>query len=145
MNTAKMIKLLGVTLVLAFAMGAAQAEGKRHRLVIQVNSADAVTQKIAINNAFNVQEYFGADNVDIEIVAYGPGLSILTAKSGEKDRVVRLGMMGVKLSACGNTMKKVAKQTGKMPKLLSGVEVAKEGGVIRIMALQQKGYSYIRP
>ena len=37
-----------------------------------------------------------------------------------------------------------AKKTGKEPKLAEGVGVV-PGGVIRIMELQEQGYSYIRP
>jgi intracellular sulfur oxidation DsrE/DsrF family protein len=128
-------------------MSTAMAEmGAKHKVVIQVSSADAKTQTIALNNAVNVQKHFGPGEADVEIVAYGPGLSILTQGKKNKNatRVKSLAMSDITFSACGNTMKKVAKKKGKEPKLVEGVKVV-PAGVVRIMELQGKGYSYIRP
>jgi intracellular sulfur oxidation DsrE/DsrF family protein len=127
---------------MASPMGA-MAAGK-HKLVIQVSTNDPGTQAIALNNAVNVQKDLGIDNVDIEIVAYGPGLGMLTNKSKLKDRVSSLAKYDITFSACGNTMKKMAKKTGKEPVLIDGVKVV-PAGVIRIMELQEQGYAYVRP
>ncbi len=116
----------------------------KHKLVIQVSSKDPLTQKIAMNNAVNIQKAYGVDNVAVEIVAYGPGLGMLTKKSKYSDRVKSLTVQGIKFSACGNTIKKVTKKKGKAPKLTEGVVVV-SAGVERIMELQENGYSYIRP
>jgi intracellular sulfur oxidation DsrE/DsrF family protein len=116
-----------------------------HKVVIQVSSDDPRTQTIALNNAVNFQKAFGMDNVDVQIVAYGPGLSMLTAKSKNADRVKSLAMQNVGFNACGNTMRKIERKTGKKPQLVDGVKVADEGGVARILELQEKGYGYIRP
>ncbi len=70
--------ILGLTMMISLA---AMAEGE-HKIVIQVSTDDARTQKIALNNAVNLQKHYGIDNIDIEIVAYGPGLGLLTGKSG---------------------------------------------------------------
>ena len=120
------------------------AEVAKHKLVIHVSSSDTLTQKIALNNAVNVQKSLGIDNVDVEIVAYGPGLGLLTKASGQKDRVASLAMQNITFSACGNTIKKVTKKKGKAPALIAGVKVV-PAGVIRIMELQEQGYSYLRP
>ena len=122
----------------------AHAEEVENRLVIQVSTDDPRTQKIALNNAVNLQKLYGIDNVVIEIVAYGPGLGLLTEKSGQAARVESLAPQEINFSACGNTMKKVAGKTGKMPKLLDGVD-QDTAGVARIMELQQQGYAYSRP
>jgi len=120
------------------------ADGKQHKLVIQVSTDDARTQKIALNNAVNLQKLYGMDNVDIEIVAYGPGLGLMTPKSKEASRVKSLAMQNITFSACMNTMKKVQKKTGKLPTLTEGVGHV-TAGVARIMELQEQGYAYIRP
>ena len=116
----------------------------KNKLVIQVSTDDPRTQSIALNNAVNLQKLYGMDNIIIEIVAYGPGLGLMTTKSGLADRVTSLAMQDITFSACGNTMKKVAKKSGKMPELLEGVGQV-TAGVARIMELQQQGYAYIRP
>ena len=137
------IKLILLTVLLA-TTSLTQAGEVKNKLVIQVSTDDPRTQKIALNNAANLQKLYGMDNVVIEIVAYGPGLGMLTQKSGQAERVTSLAMQDIHFSACGNTMKKVAEKSGKMPKLLEGVDQV-TAGVARIMELQQQGYAYIRP
>ena len=134
----------GLLLVLLAVASLAQAGDIKNKLVIQVSTDDPRTQKIALNNAVNLQKLYGVDNVVIEIVAYGPGLGLLTQKSGQANRVESLALQDIHFSACGNTMKKVAEKSGKMPQLLEGV-VQVNAGVARIMELQQQGYAYIRP
>ena len=136
--------VLGALMMVGVVGGAVAAMDPKHRIVIQVSSADEGTQTLALNNAVNLQTELGIDNVAIEIVAYGPGLSILTANSKQTERVKSLAVQDITFSACNNTMKKIAKKTGKTPVLTEGVGVV-PGGVIRIMELQEAGYSYIRP
>ena len=137
-----LLPLVGVGMLIgAFSAFAADAP---HKMVIQVSTDDARTQKIALNNAVNLQKLYGMDNVTIEVVAYGPGLGLLTTKSKEAPRVKSLAMQNIKFSACGNTMAKIEKKTGKKPQLTEGVGTVK-AGVARIMALQEEGYSYLRP
>jgi intracellular sulfur oxidation DsrE/DsrF family protein len=137
------LPIVGAGLLLGAFTTVSAAEAP-HKIVIQVSTDDARTQKIALNNAVNVQKLYGIDNVAIEIVAYGPGLGILTTKSKEAARVKSLAMQNIKFSACGNTMAKIEKKTGKKPQLTEGVGTVK-AGVARIMALQEQGYAYLRP
>ena len=140
------LAMLLLSLMGVFTAQVQAEEGKKHKIVIQVSTDDPRTQKIALNNAVNVQKALGIDNVDVEIVAYGPGLGILTQseKNKQAKRVASLALQDITFSACGNTMKKVAKKSGKEPVLIDGVKMV-PAGVIRIMELQQQGYAYIRP
>ncbi len=135
---------LASALFLSLFLFSGFAYADKQKVVIQVSTADPLVQKIALNNAVNVQKALGMDNVDVEVVAYGPGLSILTKKSKQAKRVESLAMQDIRFSACANTMAKVARKTGHKVKLLDGVKVV-PAGVLRIMELQQQGYSYIRP
>ncbi|HIM58165.1 MAG TPA: hypothetical protein EYJ00_02440, partial [Gammaproteobacteria bacterium] len=90
--------------VIAFTMLALNAQAANPKYVIQISTDDARTQKIVLNNAANLQKYYGADKVDVEIVAYGPGLSILTTKSKNAARVEKMAMNNIAFSACQNTM-----------------------------------------
>lgn len=127
-----------------FISSIVQAEDKIHKIVIQVSSNDPVTQKIALNNAVNLQKHYGMDNIIVEVVAYGPGLNLLTKKSDQASRVESLAMQDIVFSACGNTMKKMAKKSGQQPQLLEGVGTV-PAGVAQIMELQEQGYAYLRP
>ncbi len=142
MQSKKTLIPAALLLLLVFAGG--QAGEVENRLVIQVSTDDPRTQTIALNNAVNLQKLYGIDNVVIEIVAYGPGLGLLTGGSKQAKRVESLALQDIRFSACGNTMKKVESKTGKMPQLLDGVDRV-TAGVARIMELQQQGYAYIRP
>jgi len=133
-----------LTIMLAFSAIANADSHTKNKIVIQVSTDDPRTQKIALNNAVNLQKLYGIDDIQIEIVAYGPGLGLLTSKSSEAKRVTSLALQDITFSACGNTMAGVEKKTGKMPKLLEGVGQVK-AGVARIMELQQQGYAYVRP
>ena len=143
-QTVKTFLVLVMGAMLAFSAVVNADSHTKNKLVIQVSTDDPRTQMIALNNAVNMQKMYGIDDIDIEIVAYGPGLGLLTKKSTQAERVTSLAMQDITFSACGNTMAKVAKKTGKMPELLEGVGQV-TAGVARIMELQQQGYAYIRP
>ena len=139
------LKLLLIAIAsLLFTINAEATGHSHHKLVIQVSSADQKAMNIALNNAVNVQTAYGMDNVDVEIVAHGPGLKMLTASHKLNKRVSSLAQQDITFSACDNTMKKMAKKSGKKPKLTEGVQVV-SAGVTRLIELQEAGYSYIRP
>lgn len=77
--------------VTAFALPwspSAQAQtAARSKVVFQVSDADPAKWNLTLNNVKNVQTDLGAANVDIEIVAYGPGLGMLKADSLAGNRV----------------------------------------------------------
>ena len=140
-----LLKIATLLLLPFFLVATAYAqENTANKLVIQVSTDDVITQKIALNNAVNLQKLYGLDNIVIEIVAYGPGLQLLTENSVVASRVESLAMQEITFSACENTLEAQHKRTGKMPLLLDGVGTV-NAGVAHIMELQQQGYAYIRP
>jgi intracellular sulfur oxidation DsrE/DsrF family protein len=136
--------ICGALGLLAGCASTAPKEAESHKVVIQVSSDDAVTQTLALNNAVNLQQVMGMDNVTIEIVAYGPGLSMLIGGAKNSQRVTSLAKQDILFSACGNTMQKVEEKQGKPVVLSEGVRVV-PAGVQRIMELQEQGYAYVRP
>jgi intracellular sulfur oxidation DsrE/DsrF family protein len=119
----------------------AQQASTRGRVVMQVSDNDPAKWNLALNNAKNVQADLGAANVDIEIVAYGPGINMLKADSVVGNRVDEALAAGVKVVACENTMRnqKLAKQD-----MLPKVDYVM-AGVVELMQKQQQGWAYIRP
>lgn len=114
---------------------------KQEGVVIQVSDSDPAKWDAALLNAINVRKEFPPEKMDIEIVAYGPGLEMLKNSSRVKSRLDEATQAGVKLLACRNTMKMT--NTAKAD-LVPAAEVVK-AGVVEIMQKQQQGYSYIRP
>lgn len=78
----------------------------KSRLVMQVSDADPKKWALVLNNAQNMQEDLGKANIEIEIVAYGPGLAMLKLDSEVGGRVLSALDEGVKVVACENTMRK---------------------------------------
>jgi len=140
----KNINILAVALALTFASldtVAAEAPAARERLVIQVSDADTGKWNLALNNARNVQQAYGADKVDIEIVTYGPGIGMLKIDSPVANRIDEAKHSGVRFVACENTMK--AQKLTQDDMLASIAYVP--AGVIELMKKQKAGYAYIRP
>ena len=129
---------LAATAFTPIAFGQSMAE---NRVVIQVSDADAGKWNLALNNARNLQTDLGAKNVDIEIVAYGPGIGMLKADSVVGNRIGEALGAGVKIVACENTMSGQKLAKGDM---LSGIGYV-EAGVVEIMRRQQERWAYLRP
>src|SRR3981081_1602032 len=81
-----------------------QKPSGKYRVVSQVSYNEPAKWNLALNNARNVQEDLGKDNVQIEIVAYGPGLAMLRAESPVAGGLAGAMDSSVGLIACENTM-----------------------------------------
>ena len=114
---------------------------KRHKLVIQVSDNDPAKWNLALNNAKNVQDDVGAANVDIEIVAYGPGIGMLKLESPSASRVADAMKANIKVIACENTMRAQKMSRDDMQSAISYVPA----GVTEIMTKQSEGWAYLRP
>jgi intracellular sulfur oxidation DsrE/DsrF family protein len=124
---------------------------KPHRVVIQVDQNDPAVMNLALNNATNVIDYYRAKHQDVhvDLVTYGPGLHMLRDDTSPvKDRIRQLKDYAfpstVQFSACGNTMENMQKQEGKPVSIVSDATLV-PSGVVHLMELQEKGWSYIRP
>lgn len=144
----RFIKSLSVFVLMAFSLIAVNAQAAdfvEKKVVLQVSDKDSHTK--VLNVAGNIIKHYGKDQVKVEIVAFGPGLGVLVANKKNKnlDRITSLAGEGVSFSACGNTMKKMTKKNkGKAPKLHASSKVV-PAGVIRILELQEQGYSLVKP
>jgi len=130
---------------------AAEAPAKKmeHHLILQVNSNDPAAMNLALNNAMNVTQYYGetGENVKIEVVTFGPGLHMLRDDTSPvKARIETMSLSNPEISfkACGNTQANMHKAENKDIPIIRGVEVVKSG-VIRIMELQEQGWTYVKP
>lgn len=120
-----------------------------NKLAVHVDSDDPATMKLALNNIENVYKYFKAKDepVEIELVAYGPGLTMLREDTSPvKDRlgIMAVEIPGLKLSACENTKQAMERKEGHEVPLLSDASIV-PSGVVRLMQLEKAGYSYLKP
>jgi uncharacterized protein len=131
-------------LLLSFAslnVVAADAPVVREKVVMQVSDADPAKWNLALNNVKNVQQMLGADNVDVEIVAYGPGIGMLKMDSMVAGRIEEAKNANVRIVACENTMKGMKLTKDDMLPNTSYVPA----GVVELIKKQHEGYAYIRP
>ncbi len=136
---------------LSFASASLAADSKPHRVAIQVDQNDPQVMNLALNNATNVIEYFRGKNEDVEVdvVTYGPGLHMLREDTSPvKDRIKRLKDLSfpgkIQFSACNNTKQGMEKTEGKAVSIISDATIV-PSGVVRLMELQEQGWSYVRP
>lgn len=152
MGTLSRLKLF----VMAFSLfavasvtGSYAADAKAHRVAIHVDQNDPAVMNLALNNAVNVIQHYSAagEEVEIEIVAYGPGLHMLrddTSPVKARIKSISQSMPSVAFTACGNTSDAMKKSEGKEIPLVSQAKVV-PAGVVRLMELQEKGWSYVKP
>ena len=143
--------VLAIVAMLSLSSPGFAAEGKTHRLAIHVDQNDPAVMNLALNNATNVIEYYRGkgESADVEIVAYGPGLNMLRDDTSPvKDRIKHIKDLAfpdkIQFSACENTRKGMEKKEGHpIPILPEATPVP--SGVVRLMQLQEDGWSYLRP
>jgi uncharacterized protein len=145
------LRVFIATLAISITTIAVAADSKSHRVAIQVDQNDPQVMNLALNNATNVIEYYRAKNedVDVDIVTYGPGLHMLRDDTSPvKDRIKRLKELAfpgkIQFSACNNTKQNMEKAEGKAVSIISDATLV-PSGVVRLMELQEQGWSYVRP
>ena len=150
MNFRKMLGL-GSCLVLLLALAAppsalAQEEKPfaEQKFVLQISDMDPSKQTLVLNVAGNILNAYGQDQVDIEIVAFGPGLRLLFEGNANEDRIESLAASGVRFFACQNTINNMSNTLGQ-PVKINSVASSGKGGIVRIKELVDQGYMLAKP
>ena len=137
-----------------FLLGAGVAEAshlkespKKHKIVYQLNEPGVEKTKFVLGNIQNhIAGVGGWGNIEsLELVVYGPALRNFVTKEMDpaiKGALETLQAQGMGFGACGNTMKVFNISLDQLP---DGTKHLPQGGVVRVMELQEKGYAYIKP
>lgn len=117
--------------------------GDRHRVVMHLNSGDEQAQRGALNNIRHLYQELGRDHLEVELVAHGAGLTLLTKKDSKlAGEVARLKSdYGVAFTACSNTMKAMHLTREDLIEQVDRTVPA----MVRLMELQERGWVYIKP
>ena len=118
-------------------------------MAVQVNVNDPAVMNLALNNVSNVDQHYHeiGEKVEIEVVAFGPGLHMLRDDTSPvKARIKSMSetMPHLVFSACGNTRENMTRAEAKDIPLISQAKIVRAGAV-RLMELQERGWSYLRP
>jgi len=120
-----------------------------HKVAVHVDDNDPTRMNMALNNVKNIKKYYDSvgEEVEIEVVAYGPGLHMLREDTSPvKDRisVLSLEIDNLTFSACGNTHSVMSERAGEEVVLLDEANMV-PSGVVQLIHLQEQGYAYVRP
>ena len=123
--------------------GAAETSQNPHRVVMHLNSGDEKVQRGALNNIRNLYKEVGREHLRVELVVHGAGLPLLTKKDSTlAPELAQLKMAyDVEFTACSNTMKALGLTRAD---LLDQVDRTVPA-MVRLMALQEEGWVYIKP
>jgi hypothetical protein len=148
--------LIALCLALA-AAGSARADGSApaslyanpqpsldhpRKIVMSLSERDPARMNEIIGNVGNIQKFYGADNVRIVLVVYGPGIhAVLKDESPVRARIEGLLAIDVTVEACGATLQSLRKTASD---LIDGIAVV-PNGLPEIVERQVSGYYYVRP
>lgn len=148
-QTQRLFALL-ISLVLALPVFAAQTEAPlpdtfaAHKVVLQISDKDPSKQNLVLNVAQNLQRYYGVENVDIEVIAFGPGVRLMLEGNENLNRMKSLMASGIRFSACANTLENFVKKLGHELKVSEGISVV-PAGAGRILQLNASGWQILQP
>lgn len=114
------------------------------KVVLQISDSDPFKQTLVLNVANNLIKHYGPDKVDVEIVAFGPGLRLLFDDNVNKGRIESLTGSGVRFAACSNTIRAMSKILEHEP-VLNSHAARVDAGVVRIVELTGAGYTLVKP
>ena len=115
-----------------------------HKFVLQISDMDPFKQTLVLNVANNILKAYGTDQVDVEIVAFGPGLRLLFEENANAGRIDGLAQSGVRFFACQNTINNMSNTLGRPVKINTHASSGK-GGIVRIKELVDQGYMLAKP
>ena len=146
------VRALTLLLAVTVTAGAAQAshrteQPRKHRVVYHLTEPGVEKARAVLGNIVNhVNGVGGWDHVEaLELVVHGQALKSFVTKDMDpalRGALDRLQTQGLALGACGNTMKGMNLTLEQLPE---GTKPLPQGGVVRVMELQEAGYVYIRP
>lgn len=138
---AYVIAILLIAFLPVHAMAATKNKTPGHKVVFQVSDSEPQKWYLTLSNAKNVQQELGRENVQIEVVVYGPGLDMVVLETEMAEKIDEAVKSGVKIVACENTMIGHKLTRADMYPAVGYVKA----GVVELMRLQRAGWSYIRP
>ena len=144
-------KLASYSMMLLLSVGLFQsvsAEDKpfaEKKIILQISDGNPFKQTLVLNVAGNLLKEYGQDKVEIEIVAFGPGVRLFFDGNANTGRLKSLNSSGVKYTACSNTIKNMSKKLGHKVGITSMASTTSPG-VVRITKLiTEDGYALIKP
>ena len=118
----------------------AQANDVKHKVVIQLNTADTAAWSSAIGNIKNLQKIWPG-NLVVELVIHGKALGLLVAaKTHLAKEVIEMSKTNVQFLACENSMRKYNIDKSELLTIANTIP----SGVAEVILKQEAGWSYLK-
>jgi uncharacterized protein len=130
-----------LALLLGYAAISQTPAGPKHHVVFQMSEPDGPAWSSLTLHVNNTMKSLADDGgSQVEVVFYGPGLSMLTkASTAYEEPLKQLSDRGVKLLACRNAMKMRNVKTEDLFPFAGQVD----SGIAEIVRKQEAGWAYV--
>jgi intracellular sulfur oxidation DsrE/DsrF family protein len=139
----KRLAFLVVAVGLLWASAAPAAEVPRYRLVMQVTEDSVDKLRLTLKHAANVQDTLGRDNVQIEVVAWGPGVNTLRYYTPLDEEIKQAVYRGVRVVVCEKSMRGAKLRVADMFQQVNLSYVT--SGLAEIVVRETEGWSFSAP
>ncbi|HEY9079286.1 hypothetical protein [Magnetovibrio sp.] len=148
-----MKKLILVSMIAVFALFGLSAPARAtmaepapdfdnpRKVVVSLSEKDEKRVNAVLNNVMNIQKAYGADNVKLAVVAYGPGIWSILKDSPVRSRVESMLLYEIEFIACGNTLDAIHKTEADM---IDGVSWTR-AGLVEIVERRLSGWVDLKP
>jgi intracellular sulfur oxidation DsrE/DsrF family protein len=138
----KMLRIIIPCFLTAFIFTSIKAQNTdiKHKVVIQLNTADTAAWSSTIGNIKNLQKIW-PNNVAVEVVIHGKALGLLVAaKTHLANEVIELSKTNVQFLACENSMRKYHIDKSELLTIANTIP----SGVAELILKQEAGWSYLK-
>lgn len=136
-----MVKKLSYALFVLICAALGACTSVPERIVLQVSDDSPRTWGQSLNVASNLQKGYGAENIQIELVAFGMGINMLKADALVASRLRDAEAAGIKIYACENSMERFKLKRADMVETVTYVEA----GIQHVIARNKEGWIINRP
>jgi intracellular sulfur oxidation DsrE/DsrF family protein len=134
----KLFVLVAALLISGITLAQSGADAK-HKIVIQFNDPDSVSQNRVLLQVENIRKVWST--AEIEVVCLSGGLDLLTKKGSKmSQQIAEWTTKGVVFAACNNTM--VLRKINKEDLIPQAVVIP--AAIIELASKQEAGWSYFR-
>ena len=134
------LSILSIVAIMFCTSLNAQNTEVKHKVVIQLNTADTSAWSSTIGNIKNLQKLW-PNNVLVEVVVHGKALDLLVAaKTHLANEVVEMSKTNVQFSACENSMRKHHIEKADLLTIANTVP----SGVAEVILKREAGWSYLK-
>jgi len=128
-------------------LSAASSASEISRVLVHLSSNNLQNSRNTLSQIDSMMQSYTEEQrlIEVQVVANGTGIELMMQDSPVSDLIN--GLMhrydNIQFAACNNTLEDLRNETNRDQGLLPGVNVI-DSGVVKVIQLQQQGWSYIR-